>query len=297
MTQIMANHQAALSSEASRPPALNNPSIISPYYFYGSQSFKVGSFIDSFQLVFCNYQENISEHKKNVLYATAFLTGTAVKWIEPYVFNFTNQDPTQLLNNGALFKSQLFTLFGDPNEVRKAEVKLGGLRMKVGGHFSLCIADLRILVSRIGDWGEWAFMHNDRKGLGSRILDQLAYHPSIIVSLHELMDFTLEFDTIYHEKKNENKTEASNSSFSNPQNSSSSRHKKKKDFNFQKREKPLFSLLNEYFELIGFEKERRLKEGLCVYCGWNNSIEACVKILKTSLPNQEANFQAREKPE
>ncbi|MBW0543102.1 hypothetical protein O181_082817 [Austropuccinia psidii MF-1] len=238
MTQIMANHQAALSSEASRPPVLNNPSIISHYYFYGTQSFKVGSFIYSFQLIFCNDQENISEHKKNVLYATSFLTGTAVKWIEPYVSNFSNKDPAQLLNSGALLKSQLFNLFGDPNEVRKAEVKLGGLRMKVGDNFSLCISDLRILVSRIGDWGEWSFMHNDRKGLASRTLDKLAYHPSIIVFLHELMDFTLEFDTIYHEKKNGNKTEASKSCFSNPQNSSSSRHKKKNNFNFQKRESP-----------------------------------------------------------
>ncbi|MBW0508764.1 hypothetical protein O181_048479 [Austropuccinia psidii MF-1] len=102
----------------------------------------------------------------------------AEKWIEPYLSNLTNQDPSYLLNSWQLFKSQLFTLFGDPNEVRKAEEVLDSLRMKDIGHVSLSISNLRSLVSRIGDWGERALIHHFRKGLPSRILDQLASHPS-----------------------------------------------------------------------------------------------------------------------
>ncbi|MBW0487993.1 hypothetical protein O181_027708 [Austropuccinia psidii MF-1] len=118
-----------------------------------------------------------------VLYAISFLIGRAAKWNEPYPANFTNQDPNYLLTSWELFESQLFTLFGDPNEVRKAEAELDFLRIKEGGHVFLYIADFRNLVSRIGDWGEKALIHHFRKGLPSGILDQLASHPSRIDSL------------------------------------------------------------------------------------------------------------------
>ncbi|MBW0526679.1 hypothetical protein O181_066394 [Austropuccinia psidii MF-1] len=153
--------------------------------------------------------------------------------------------------------------------------------MKEGGHVSLYISDLRSLDSRIGDWCESALIHNFRKGLPSRTLDQLASHPSIIDSLPDLMDITLEPDTRYHERQNEKshhkekKPEASKSNSSHPQNSSSSSQKKKK--NFPERDKPHSSLLNKDFRLMNYEKERRIKEGLCTYCGGKNSLEFCFK--------------------
>ncbi|MBW0472023.1 hypothetical protein O181_011738 [Austropuccinia psidii MF-1] len=137
MTQIMANVHAASSSEASRPPALKTPSMKAPECFHGTQTFKVKSFIQSFQLIFHNELGKFSQDRKKVLYATSFLIGRAVKWSEPYLFNLTNQHPNYLLNSWKLFDSQLFTLFGDPNEVRKAEAELDSLIMKEGGHASL----------------------------------------------------------------------------------------------------------------------------------------------------------------
>ncbi|MBW0493606.1 hypothetical protein O181_033321 [Austropuccinia psidii MF-1] len=92
-----------------------------PECFYGTQPFKVRSFVQSCQLIFHNDPENFSQDRKTVLYATSFLIGRASKWIEPYLSNLTNKDPSYLLNSWQLFESQLSTLFGDPNEVRKAE--------------------------------------------------------------------------------------------------------------------------------------------------------------------------------
>ncbi|MBW0573032.1 hypothetical protein O181_112747 [Austropuccinia psidii MF-1] len=225
MTQIMANLQAASSSEASRPPALKTQSMKAPEWFDGTQPFKVRSFIQSCQLIFHNDPANFSQDRKKVLYATSFLIGRAATWVEPYLSNLTNQDSNYLLNSWPLFESQLFTLFGDPNEVRKAEAELDSLRMKEDGHVSLYITDFRSLVSIIGVLGERALIHHFRKGLPSRILDQLASHPSRIDSLQDLMDVTLELDTRYHERQNEKshhqekKPEASKSSFSHPQSS------------------------------------------------------------------------------
>ncbi|MBW0496423.1 hypothetical protein O181_036138 [Austropuccinia psidii MF-1] len=178
MTQIMANLEAALSSEASRPPAFKTPSMKAPECFHGTQLFKVRSFIKSFQLISHNDLENFSQYRKKVLYATSFLIGRAAKWIETYLSNLTNRDPNYLLNSWNVVESQLFTFFGDLNEVRKAEAMLDSLRMKEGGNVSLYIADFKGLVSRIGNWGERALIHHFRKGGQSKILDPLAHNSS-----------------------------------------------------------------------------------------------------------------------
>ncbi|MBW0577022.1 hypothetical protein O181_116737, partial [Austropuccinia psidii MF-1] len=167
MTQIMANLQASASSDVSRPPAFKTPSMKAPECSDLTQPFKVR-------------------------------IGRAAKWIEPDLSNFTNQDSSYLHNSWPLFESQLFILFGDPNEVRKAEAELDGLGMKESGHVALYVSNFRSLVSRVGDWGERASSHHFRKGLASRILDQLASHPSNIDSLQSLMDVSLELDTRYH---------------------------------------------------------------------------------------------------
>ncbi|MBW0579955.1 hypothetical protein O181_119670 [Austropuccinia psidii MF-1] len=159
--------------------------------------------------------------------------------------------------------------------------------MKEGGHVSLYIANFRSLVSRIGDWGERALIHHLKKGLPSRILDQLASHPSRMDSLQDLMNITLELDTRYHERQKEmnhcqeKKPEASKSNSSHPQNSSSSSQSKSK--NFQKRVKPHSSLLNKDFKLMNSEKERRIKEGLCTYCGGKHSLGSCIKRPQNKL--------------
>ncbi|MBW0574086.1 hypothetical protein O181_113801 [Austropuccinia psidii MF-1] len=136
MTQIMANLQAASSSEASRPPAFKNPSMKAPECFDGTQPFRVRRFIKSCQLIFHNDLANFTQDRKKVLYATLFLIGRAAKWIETYLSNLTNQD-SNLLNSWKLFDSQIFTLFGGPNEIRKAEAELDSLRMKEGRPVSL----------------------------------------------------------------------------------------------------------------------------------------------------------------
>ncbi|MBW0510507.1 hypothetical protein O181_050222 [Austropuccinia psidii MF-1] len=97
MTQIMANIQSDLSSDSSRPPAFRTLSIKAPKCFDGPQCFKVRSFINSYQSIFHNHPENVSQERKKVLYATSFLIGRAAKWIEPYISNLTNQYSNYLL--------------------------------------------------------------------------------------------------------------------------------------------------------------------------------------------------------
>ncbi|MBW0546672.1 hypothetical protein O181_086387 [Austropuccinia psidii MF-1] len=187
--------QAEAPRDNSKAPAFNTPLIKAPDSFNGSQAHKLRGFIQSCQLIFHNEPENLFSDRKKVLYSTYFLTGRAGKWIEPYLSNLSNEDHSYLLNNWQLFEAQLFTLFGDPNDVRKAEQELENLRMKESGHVSLYIADFRSLMSRIWYWGERAYIYVYRRGLASRFLDQLASYHGNFDTLQGLMDITLELDT------------------------------------------------------------------------------------------------------
>ncbi|MBW0469625.1 hypothetical protein O181_009340 [Austropuccinia psidii MF-1] len=169
--------------------------------------------------------------------------------------------------------------------------------MKEGGHVSLYITDFRILVSRIGDWGERALIHHFRKGFKARILYQLASHPSRIDSLQDLMDITLELDTRYHESQNEKSNhqeknpEASKSHSSHPQSSPSSNQKK----NFSEEGQAHLSFLNKDFKLMNSEKERRINEGLCTCCGGKHSLESCFKSPQNNLTQVAGKFSSQGK--
>ncbi|MBW0530413.1 hypothetical protein O181_070128 [Austropuccinia psidii MF-1] len=102
------------------------------------------------------------------------------------------------------------------------------------------------------------------------------------------MDFTLELDTRYNERQkekggNQDKKPPVNGSNPSrpPQNSFPKRphqKKNKKGKQFQSsKDKPHAALLNKDNKLIGSEKERRIKEGLCTYCGGKHPIEKCFK--------------------
>ncbi|MBW0588467.1 hypothetical protein O181_128182 [Austropuccinia psidii MF-1] len=144
-------------------------------------------------------------------------------------------------------------------------------------------------------------MHHCRKGLVSRILDQLDHQPLIIDSLQDLVDFTLELDTRYHERQKEKnhfqekKSKASKPSFHYTQNSSSSSCEKK-NFRFQKRDKPHSSLLNKVQKML-LKKKYYLKRACVPIVVGIIVLRLVSKGLKTRLRNQKADFPAREYPE
>ncbi|MBW0548776.1 hypothetical protein O181_088491 [Austropuccinia psidii MF-1] len=120
MTRLMRQlTQAVATRDNSKAPAFKTPSMKAPDSFDGTQAHKLRGFIQSCQLIFHNDPANFFSDRKKVLYSTSFLTGRAGKWIEPYLSNISNEDPSYLLNNWPLFESQLFILFGDPKKSGK----------------------------------------------------------------------------------------------------------------------------------------------------------------------------------
>ncbi|MBW0563521.1 hypothetical protein O181_103236 [Austropuccinia psidii MF-1] len=113
--------QAVAPRDSSKSPAFKTPSMKAPDFFDGTQAQKLRVYIQSCQIIFHNDPANFFSHRNKALYSTSFLTGTAGKWIEPYLSNISNEDPYYLLNNWQLVETQLFTMFGEPNEFSKSE--------------------------------------------------------------------------------------------------------------------------------------------------------------------------------
>ncbi|MBW0497726.1 hypothetical protein O181_037441 [Austropuccinia psidii MF-1] len=160
--------------------------------------------------------------------------------------------------------------------------------MKEIGRVSLYIADFRILMSAIRDWGERAYIHVFRRGFESRLLDKLAPYPGKFDTPQELMEITLGLDTRYHERQKEKgshqgkKPPVTGCNRSRPPQHSSSKRPHHKNNNKGKKfqaskDKPHYYLLNKDNKLIGSEKRRRIKEGLFTYCGGKNPIKKCFK--------------------
>ncbi|MBW0481934.1 hypothetical protein O181_021649 [Austropuccinia psidii MF-1] len=104
MTEFMGQlTQAVAPRDTSRAPEIKTPSIRTPDSFDCTKAYKLRGFIQSCQLTFHNEPESFFSDWKKLLYSTFFLTGRAGKWIEPYLSNISNEDPSYLCNNWQLF--------------------------------------------------------------------------------------------------------------------------------------------------------------------------------------------------
>ncbi|MBW0488217.1 hypothetical protein O181_027932 [Austropuccinia psidii MF-1] len=102
------------------------------------------------------------------------------------------------------------------------------------------------------------------------------------------MYVSLELETRYHERQKEkggnqkkkppfngyNPSRPPQNSF--PKRPHQKKNKKGKQFHSSK-DKPHAALLNKGNKLISSKKERRIKEGLCTYCGGKHPMEKCFK--------------------
>ncbi|MBW0532876.1 hypothetical protein O181_072591 [Austropuccinia psidii MF-1] len=133
--------QAVSPRDNSKTPAFKTSTIKAPDYFDHTQAHTLRGFIQACQLIFHNGPANSFSNREKVFHSTSFLTCRVGKWIEPYLPNIFNENPSYLLNNWQSFETQLFMLFCDHNEVRKAEQELENLRLKESQHVCLYIAD------------------------------------------------------------------------------------------------------------------------------------------------------------
>ncbi|KAI9624390.1 hypothetical protein KEM48_008973 [Puccinia striiformis f. sp. tritici PST-130] len=123
--------------------------------------------------------------------------GKSAQWFKPYLKLLDSKKPDCILNNWDEFEQELFTLFRDLNEVRKAEYELNNLQMKDTGKALAYIAQFGTLQSCIS-WNDAAFTFHFWKGLPPRITNQLAVSGLRLNLLQQLIDPGLLWDKCYN---------------------------------------------------------------------------------------------------
>ncbi|MBW0561686.1 hypothetical protein O181_101401 [Austropuccinia psidii MF-1] len=86
--------QAAAPRDNHKAPEFKTLSMKGPDSFDGTQAHKLRGFIQFCPFIFHNDPANFFSDRKKVLHSTSFLTGRASKWIEPYLSNISNEDPS-----------------------------------------------------------------------------------------------------------------------------------------------------------------------------------------------------------
>ncbi|MBW0536624.1 hypothetical protein O181_076339 [Austropuccinia psidii MF-1] len=163
-------------------------------------------------------------------------------------------------------------------------------------------------MSRIGDWGERDHINVYRRGLESRLLDQLASYPGSFDTLQELMDIILQLDTRHYEiqkekgSHQEKKPPITGSILQGllnthiPKGLTIRRTIRASNFKLQRKSPILLRSLRTINYLV-LKRRGGSKKGCVLIVVESTQLKNASRDLRTSLGHQEASLASREKPE
>ena len=289
-----------------------------PDPFDGSDPKKLRPFVVQCEINFQANPRSFRKERAKVTFAQSYLKGVALEYFEPDLLGDQPPDLRPLwMDHWDYFLYELQTNFGPHDPVADAEAQLERLQMRDGQRITKYIVEWNRLASQVRDWGHGALRRSFYNGLPDRIKDEISRQgkPDSIADLRSLSQ---KIDHRYWERKEEisraskasgstsgNQNSSSKSSGSNANNSSSSSSKPKdekskgssssastsgssgnggnnnnnnKKGNSSSTPDSISSKLGKDGKLLPEERQRRLKQGLCLFCGLaGHSAKECPK--------------------
>ena len=156
-----------------------------PDTFNSSDVNKLQVFILQCSLHFQDHANTFSSDRAKVVYTLSFLTGPALSWFKPRLFD---PSPPTWVHNWDLFCTELESNFGPFDPVREAKAKIKTLVMAEGSHSTTYFMEFNHLASRI-QWGDHALLQQAYKGLAHCIKNEMVHHnwPITLLALHKLI--------------------------------------------------------------------------------------------------------------
>jgi Ty3 transposon capsid-like protein len=273
-----------------QPSSNEKVKVRNPEPFNGSEPCKLRNFLVSCNLHFCDRPKTFATDEKKILFVLSYLKGSAISWFEPGLMDKSNS--AHWIWNFDAFLNELETNFGPHDPVGDAEKELTEISMKDHHRVMKYNVDFWKLASRV-DWNESTLYAHYFSGLPARL------HVEVIRggkpdTLVELRLKAQDADEIYWMMK----VETNNNSRSKPTPSTSKKDDKpsasysastplssaktaSKPQLPPAKGKPKDSIadkLGKDGKLQTSKRERRLKEGLCLYCGKKgHSAKDCFK--------------------
>ena len=296
--QVQQQLQPVVVQPPAAPPARPDPAktkLRAPDPFDGTESNKLRSFLVQCQLNFADRPTAFATDRAKVNYAMSYLKGVALAWFEPYYLEVATPGvpPPLFMTDYEAFCEELKTNFGPSDPVGDAESKLRTLSMKSDQRIAKYVVNFNRLATQVL-WGENALRYQFYAGLPDRIKDQIA-NVGKPATLTDLRTLAQNIDHRYWERKAE-VTRESKPSSSNPHNkpspSSSSFQKSgtssastPKAFSSKK---PNISHLLSEGKLTDSERQRRIKENLCMYCGASGHMAKDCRKRSSTTPKAKA---------
>lgn len=254
-------------------PSSRNFKVNEPEPFTGRNRFNLQLFIRQCESVFRAKRGDFSESEDKVSYAGTYLVDLAQHW-------YTRQIAanSECLNDWLDFIKELEENFGDVNKEVTAEKRLRNLRMRSGEECVEFITKFKDIIEPL-NWNDEPLMSAFKRGLPDRILSELMRRERDPENLEELMKSSLDIDKRYWEFQaiQQERSRPSGSTFNHSQQPSRPAFKpnqsprswtRPSNQNIKPVKKPFNkpSFLTSDYKLTTDEKERRTKQGLCLYC-------------------------------
>ena len=239
-----------------------------------------------------NFQDRpkaFTSDRAKVTFVQSYLKGIALEWFEPDLLNSGNPRACPIwMDNYQQFVQELQSNFGLHNPVRDVEHQLDNLSMKDRQKINKYVVEFNRLTGQVRGWGDGALRHVFYSGLPDRIKDEIS-RVGKPRTLNGYRTLAQTIDARYWECKSEISRQTKNSAASSSpasKGSSSgtldlkSKPKEKGKSSDNKSAKPSSntssskpstsetpSHLGKDGKLTEAERQCRIKEKLCMFCG------------------------------
>lgn len=256
-----------------------------PTRFSGNDHSKLQQFVQQCEVNFFARPSDFPTDRSKIAYAGTYLDGNALSWYALKV----KEDPDSL-NSWTEFANKLKQLFGNANEVAWAERQLSKLQMRPHQECIGYVTRFRNLINCLS-WNDAAYVSAFKRGLPDRILDEIMRSSKHIDTLDAYIELALEIDRRYWEMQSykEQRTgpqRARNFSTGNRDTATFPSHSKNQGTKKVDAKPQDSGKLNKDKKLTDTERERRVKLGLCMYCGNSGHLRAeCPELIKKENSN------------
>jgi len=284
---LLAKTLAAPRAEAA--PTAHPTKLQEPDTFDGSNANKLRTFIFQCSLHFKDRANIFSNDLAKVTYALSFLTGSALGWFEPALFEGLTPP---WISDWDMFRHKLETNFGPFDPVGEAEADIEILAMPEASRASTYFVEFNRLTSRL-QWDDHALMHQAYKGLARRIKNEMVHHdkPLTLLGLRKLVQA---IDSRYWERKAEITRENPHPNKADPKSEPKAARNPDTLSRAKVPESPratpdLTGKLGKDGKLTPQERQRRLDNSLCLFCGRTGHIaNECPKVQAVAARAQAA---------
>lgn len=265
---------AQLTDRVSQPrsSSARNVRVEPPSPFSGTDRTRLRSFINKLESIFLAQPESFPTDKDKITYTGTCLADTAHSWYTARAIPGHHLYDSEFTSSWPIFVNDLRTQFGSRDEEDLAATRLRNIRME--SHHQCAVYITRFEeINDILQWPDRPLMDAFRRGLPDRILDVLANRERKPDTLKRLQDAALDIDVRYWENqefkrvRNPGKSDSANSNRSPVNTRTPAANESHPATNQSPSNSSRPAHLTASNQLTSEERTRRMRAGLCLFCG------------------------------